>query len=132
VSEADEREEASEAAEGSPADDAPSAEAPPAAASSAEAAPRKPKRKRKGDIAEEEDAAPITDVRAKEIALAFEAGDFVRVRTLGEALAKEEDARLSAIGRDYLARIAVDPMQLAFLGLCAAALIVIAWIYVPH
>ena len=89
--------------------------------------PEKPKKKKKTKV-----EAAVTDPRATEIASAFDAGNFARVRVLGAELAGATDPALAAIGRDYLARIAVDPVQIAFLGLCAVALLTIAWIYIPH
>jgi len=93
-------------------------------ASEGDAEPKKKKRKKKKDA--------TTDPRAAEIAAAFDAGDFARVRSIGTAIATSDDAALAAVGRDYLARIAVDPVQIAFLGLCAVALLTIAWIYIHH
>ena len=104
-------------------------EAPEAATADAE---KKAKKKRKKAERREAASAALADPRAVEIAAAFDAGNFVRVRELGAELAKSDDAASSAVGRDYLARIAVDPIQIAFLGLCAVALLTIAWIYIPH
>ncbi len=92
----------------------------------------KPKKKKKKAKLDTDVDATVTDPRALEIAAAFDAGNFVRVRELGEALTKSGDDALVAVGRDHLARIAVDPIQIAFLGLCAVALLTIAWIYIPH
>jgi hypothetical protein len=89
--------------------------------------PKKKKKKKKPESAE-----TLDDPRAAEISVAFDAGDFVRVRALGQKLLDSGDPELVAVGRDYLARIAVDPIQIAFLGLCAVALLTIAWIYIPH
>lgn len=90
-----------------------------------------PKKKTKKKTKSEAEATPA-DPRALELATAFDAGNFVRVRELGQELSKSDEPALAAIGRDYLARIAVDPIQIAFLGICAVALLTIAWIYVPH
>jgi hypothetical protein len=92
----------------------------------------KPAKKKKKKKADPEAAAAASDPRAIALAGAFDAGDFVRVRELATELAKSDDAALASVGNDYLARIAVDPIQLAFLGLCAVAILTIAWIYVPH
>ena len=75
---------------------------------------------------------PIEDPRAREIEAMFVAGDFARTREIANELLSSSDPRLVDVGRDYLRRTGVDPVQLAFLGLCAAALIAIAWIYIPH
>ena len=93
---------------------------------------KKAKKKRKKAERQEAASAALSDPHAVEIAAAFDAGNFVRVRELGAELSKSEDATLAAVGRDYLARIAVDPIQIAFLGICAVALLTIAWIYIPH
>jgi len=95
----------------------------------AEASPAGKKKKKKAAATSE---ATLTDPRALQLTTAFDAGDFVRVRELATELTKTEDADLSAMGRDYLARIAVDGVQIAFLGLCLMAILTIAWIYVPH
>ena len=97
----------------------------------ASAEPEPKAKKKKGKRAEAVSAA-LADPRAVEIAASFDAGNFVRVRELGAELAKSEDDAVAAVGRDYLARIAVDPVQIAFLGICAVALLTIAWIYIPH
>jgi hypothetical protein len=89
--------------------------------------PAEKKKKKKKDA-----AAEATDPRAKEIAVAFEAGNFVRVRELAAELQKSDDVAVADVGRDYAARISVDPVQIAFLGLCAIALLTIAWTYIPH
>lgn len=91
-------------------------------------APKKKKKKK----ALEADAAPIDDPRVREIEVMFAAGDFVRTREIASELIASADPRLADVGRDYLHRIGVDPIQLAFLGACAGALIAIAWIYIPH
>ena len=103
---------------------------PEAAASPVDDAPvvEKKKKKKKADA----EAEAVVDPRAKAVAVAFDAGNFQRVRELSAELTKSDDPALQAIGRDYAARIAVDPIQIAFLGLCAVALLTIAWIYVPH
>jgi hypothetical protein len=89
-----------------------------------------PKKKKKKKAAEPE--PKIDDPRVREIEAMFAAGDYARTRELANALLSESDPRLVDVGRDYLHRTGVDPIQLAFLGLCAAALIAIAWIYIPH
>jgi hypothetical protein len=71
-----------------------------------------------------------TEPRAIEIATAFEAGNFARVRELAVVLAGSDDEALAAVGRDYLARIGVDRIQMVFLLACAVALGTIAWIYI--
>lgn len=106
------------------------AEAGASPSSSGAPEPAKAKKKKKKAKAEA-DVAP-SDPRAAELTTAFDAGDFVRVRELATALAKSDEPVLASIGKDYLARIAVDPVQIAFLGLCALAILTIAWIYVPH
>ncbi len=95
------------------------------------ASPGTPAGKKKKKAAASSEAT-LTDPRALQLTTAFDAGDFVRVRELATALTKTDDADLSAMGRDYLARIAVDGVQIAFLGLCLMAILTIAWIYVPH
>jgi hypothetical protein len=108
---------------------------PEAVASSAPApedAPAKKKKKKKKKAPVETDADAAVDPRGKAVAVAFDAGNFQRVRELSAELMKSDDPALQAIGRDYAARIAVDPIQIAFLGLCAVALLTIAWIYIPH
>ncbi len=115
-------------------------EAEPAETSAepAEAETPKKKRKKKKKPVEaeaephEEGDAPVDDPRVKELSALFIAGDFAKVRELATQLAASSDPRLAGVGRDYLHRTGVDPIQLAFLGLCAAALIAIAWIYIPH
>lgn len=90
------------------------------------------KKKKKKKRAPDTDAAPIDDPRVREIEVMFVAGDYVRTREIASELALSADPRLADVGRDYLHRTGVDPIQLAFLGACAAALIAIAWIYIPH
>lgn len=109
----------------------PAADASPASSSDGgdDAPAKKKKKKKKADATAD---AGLDDPRAAAIAVAFEAGNFVRVRELGAELKKSDDPVLVSIGQDYLARIAVDPIQLAFIGLCAAAILTIAWIYIPH
>jgi hypothetical protein len=104
---------------------------PPAAEASSASDVEKPKKKKKKK-AEAESEPVVDDPRAREIAVAFDAGNFARVKVLGDELGKSDDPILAAIGRDYVARIAVDPVQIAFLGLCAVAILTIAWIYIPH
>jgi len=90
--------------------------------------PAKKKKKKKKADAE----VDLDDPRAREIAVAFDAGNFARVKVLGDELAKSDEPALAAIGRDYVGRIAVDPVQMIFLAMCAVAILTIAWIYIPH
>lgn len=103
---------------------------PEAEVATEEPAPKKKKKKKKA--AEPEADEKIDDPRVREIEAMFGAGDYARTRELANALLSASDPRLVDVGRDYLHRTGVDPIQLAFLGLCAAALIAIAWIYIPH
>jgi hypothetical protein len=96
-----------------------------------EAAAKAERKKRKKAKAAEAKAA-AADPRAMEIATAFDAGNFARVRELSGALTSSGDEALAAIGRDYLARIGVDPIQMVFLLACAVALGTVAWIYIGH
>ena len=98
----------------------------------AEAAPEDAPKKKKKKKAAATSEATLTDPRALQLTTAFDAGDFVRVRELATELSKTSDTDLSAMGRDYLARIAVDNVQIAFLALCFMAILTIAWIYIPH
>jgi hypothetical protein len=100
-------------------------------ASSDEAAAKAERKRRKKAKAEAAKAA-ASDPRAAEIAAAFDAGNFARVRELGSTLIASGDDALAAIGRDYVARVAVDPVQMVFLLACAVALGTIAWIYLGH
>ncbi len=109
-------------------DDAAPATTPTAETAAETGAPKAKKKKRKPEAA----APPIDDPRVREIEVMFGAGDFVRTKEIADELVAASDPRLVDVGRDYLYRIGVDPVQLAFLGLCAAALIAIAWIYIPH
>jgi hypothetical protein len=105
----------------------------PAATTAEAAAPAKKKKKKKPEPEPEAEAEPpIDDPRVREIAVMFDTGDFVKTRALANELLASSDPRLVDVGRDYLVRTGVDPIQLAFLGLCAAVLIAIAWIYIPH
>ena len=104
-----------------------SSEAEPSPPPASTPAPKKKKKKKT-----ESDAEAPSDPRAVAIATAFDAGNFQRVRELAAELAKSDDAALRAVGLDYATRIAVDPIQIAFLGLCAVGLLTIIWIYVPH
>ncbi len=115
---------------GKPERDAP---AEPEAVSAPAQAPEPTKKKRKKKAAEDAEAeAAAREPRVVEIGRAFDAGDFARVRVLGAALAKESDPALAAVGTDYLARIGVDGIQIAFLGLCAVAILAIAMHYIGH
>jgi hypothetical protein len=89
-----------------------------------------PKKKKKKKAAPAEPA--LEDPRVREIEAMFVAGDFAKTRELANAMLGDSDPRIVDVGRDYLHRTGVDPIQLAFLGACAAALIAIAWIYIPH
>jgi len=99
---------------------------------SEDAAAAKAERKKRKKAKAESAKAASADPRAAEIASAFEAGNFARVRELGTTLIASGDEALAAIGRDYVARVAVDPVQMVFLLACAVALGTIAWIYVGH
>jgi hypothetical protein len=105
------------------------AEPEPAAA---EKDDKREKKKRKKAKAESAASAVPADPRAVEIATAFDAGNFARVRELGPTLIASGDEALVAVGKDYLARIAVDPVQMVFLLACAVALGTVAWIYIGH
>ena len=112
--------------------EAPADEEKPAATESlADTLPAK-KKKRKKASADAEPEPPIDDPRVREIAVMFDTGDFARTRALANELLASSDPRLVDVGRDYLYRTGVDPIQMAFLGLCTAVLIAIAWIYIPH
>lgn len=113
--------------------DAASSDAASSDTASSEEAPKKKRKKSKkkdDDGAEAELAA--RDPRVLEIGRAFDAGDFARVRELAGALAKESDPALVDVSRDYLARIGVDGIQIAFLGLCAVVILSIAMHYIGH
>ncbi len=100
--------------------------------SSDDAAAAKAERKKRKKARAEAAKAAASDPRAVEITAAFEAGNFARVRELGATLIASGDEALAAIGRDYVARVAVDPIQMVFLLVCAVALGTIAWIYLGH
>ena len=95
------------------------------------APPKKKKKKRRAEDPAESPEAPLDDPRVSEMDALFVAGDFAGTRRIANELVASGDARLADRGREYLHRTGVDPVQLAFLGLCAAALITIAWTSCP-
>lgn len=61
---------------------------------------------------------------------AFEAGDYALVRTLVTKLERAADPAVVDAARELRRRTAVDPVQLAFLGACFVALLIITYLYV--
>jgi hypothetical protein len=116
-------------------DDAPatSEDAPPAKADDAPPAKRKKKRREKKEATPPE---PLPGEGTPEGALlremdaAFVAGNYARVRELHPQLARAGDPRIVDAANELARRVAVDPVQLGFLGLCAIAICYIFYVYV--
>jgi hypothetical protein len=66
----------------------------------------------------------------REASAAFEAGDYARTRALTRPLLEATDARVADAARDLARRVAVDPVQIAFLIGCLLVLLGIAYVYV--
>lgn len=109
----------------------------------ADAATPKKKKKKKASSNEERDAsapAPLPGAstpegeKLREANVAFESGNYARVRELGRELERAQDPAVVDAARSLVRRVSVDPVQVAFLGACAIALMVITWIYIlePH
>lgn len=107
------------------------------------ATPKKKKKKKKPSSSEEREAsapAPLPGAgtpegeKLREANVAFESGNYARVRELGQELERAQDPAVVDAARSLVRRVSVDPVQLAFLGACAIALMVITWIYIlePH
>jgi hypothetical protein len=102
------------------------------------AEPAKKRKKRKKKSAADADAAPVVlpgagtpeGDRLREANAAFEAGNYALVRSLTGALESASDPKVVDAARDLARRIAVDPVQIAFLLLCLVALCAIAYVYV--
>lgn len=129
---ADEQQPSEEPEREAPAEPEAAADATPAADASPDAAEPKKKKRKKKDAAEAEAEAAAKDPRLVELRAQFDAGNFARVRELATALSKDGDPAIVDVGRDYLARIGVDGVQIAFLGLCAVAILTIALHYIGH
>lgn len=65
----------------------------------------------------------------REAEVAFEVGDYRRCRELAGPLAGSPRPAIADAGRDLLRRTDVDPVQMAFLALCACALMGVAYYY---
>lgn len=61
---------------------------------------------------------------------AFEAGNYALVRTLVTELERAADPAVVDAARELRRRTSVDPVQLAFLGACFVALLIITYVYV--
>lgn len=109
------------------------AEAPKA--ESAAAKPTKSAKKKRGESGSEP-PAPLPGAGTPEgddlrdANAAFEAGNYALVRTLTSKLERAADPAVVDAARDLRRRTEVDPVQLAFLGACLVALLVIAYVYV--
>jgi hypothetical protein len=66
----------------------------------------------------------------REAVVAFEIGDYARVRALTAELVRASDPAVADAAAALAHRVAVDPLQIAFLVACAVALAAIAWFYV--
>lgn len=66
----------------------------------------------------------------REMDAAFVAGSYSRVRELHPQLAKASDPKIVDAANEIARRVAVDPVQLGFLGLCAIAICYIFYVYV--
>jgi hypothetical protein len=109
--------------------DAPAAQS---AAEDPEASPPEGKKKKKKatEPTASDDSEEGKALREAEVA--FEVGDYRRARELATKLAGSSRAPIADAGRDLLRRTDADPVQMAFLALCACALIGIAYYYLGH
>ena len=81
----------------------------------------------KSEGAAADDSPEGRELRQAEVA--FEVGDYRRCRELASKLASSPRPAMADAGRDLLRRTDVDPVQMAFLALCACALLGIAYYY---
>ena len=122
--------------EAAPSDAAPSDAAPSDAAPTASTttATKTKKKKRKGGYRDEPvvlagegtpEGALLRDAN-----VAFEAGNYARVRELTDTLAKASDAKIVDAAAELRRRGSVDPVQIGFLVACLLALLTITYVYI--
>lgn len=126
-------------AEPRPNEEAEAVEEETASAASDAPAPKKKKKRKKGKAdAAPEDAPPAKlpgegtpeGEKLLEANNAFASGNYARVRELATELQKATDPQVADAASALLRKVSADPVQLAFLGACAFAILVITWIYV--
>lgn len=62
--------------------------------------------------------------------VAFDAGNYARVRALTDELARASDPKVVDAAAELRRRVSVDPVQLGFLMACLIALLAITYVYV--
>lgn len=107
-----------------------------AAATDAEPAAAKKKKKKKRKGADHDAPVVLPGEGTPEGAIlrdanvAFEAGNYARVRELTGALTKASDAKIVDAAADLRRRVSVDPVQIGFLVACLLALLTITYVYI--
>jgi len=78
----------------------------------------------------EPEETPPADPRLLEAQRAFDVGDFRRVRTIADDLARSEAPEIARAAVDLRRRVTIDPVQIGVLVACLIFFAVIVAIYV--